>query len=150
MGVLEDAIREHLELKRKHGASEEEVERKELEALGPARRDFEAGAEEPADEAGGAAPEPEAELAEPEPEPAVELEPEPAPEPAELAEPEPEPFAPEPPPQPLPEPETATRIHESPIPDPSLTDLHGPDFAEEEESEQASESKPRRDFDFDD
>jgi hypothetical protein len=38
MGVLDDAIREHLELKRRHGASEEEVARKEAEALGPARR----------------------------------------------------------------------------------------------------------------
>ena len=27
MGVLDDAIREHLELKRKHGVPEEEVER---------------------------------------------------------------------------------------------------------------------------
>ena len=39
MGVLDDAIREHLELKRKHGVPEEEVERQEEEALGPARRD---------------------------------------------------------------------------------------------------------------
>jgi hypothetical protein len=38
MGVLEDAIREHLELKRQHGASEEEVERQETEVLGQARR----------------------------------------------------------------------------------------------------------------
>jgi len=35
MGLLEDAIREHLELKRKHGASEEEIRRKEAEAFGP-------------------------------------------------------------------------------------------------------------------
>src|SRR5947207_8533796 len=46
MGVLEDAIREHLELKRRHGASDEELVRKEEEALGPARREFEATAEE--------------------------------------------------------------------------------------------------------
>jgi hypothetical protein len=39
MGVLDDAIREHLELKRRHGVPEEEVERQEEEALGPARRD---------------------------------------------------------------------------------------------------------------
>ena len=39
MGVLDDAIREHLELKRKHGVPEEEVQRQEEEALGPARRD---------------------------------------------------------------------------------------------------------------
>jgi hypothetical protein len=38
MGALDDAIREHLELKRRHGATEEEIARKEAEALGPARR----------------------------------------------------------------------------------------------------------------
>ena len=39
MGVLEDAIREHLELKRKHGASDEELLREESAALGPARQE---------------------------------------------------------------------------------------------------------------
>jgi hypothetical protein len=39
MGILEDAIREHLDLKRKHGAPEQELERQEVEALGPARRE---------------------------------------------------------------------------------------------------------------
>jgi hypothetical protein len=39
MGLLDDAIKEHLELKRKHGAPEEEVQRQEEEALGPVRRD---------------------------------------------------------------------------------------------------------------
>src|SRR5687767_7689844 len=39
MGILDDAIREHLELKRKHGVPEDEVERQEEEALGPARRE---------------------------------------------------------------------------------------------------------------
>jgi len=38
MGTLDDAIREHLELKRRKGASEEEVKRQEAEALGGARR----------------------------------------------------------------------------------------------------------------
>src|SRR5262245_7044149 len=38
MGLLDDAIREHLELKRRHGADASEVERQEQEALGPARR----------------------------------------------------------------------------------------------------------------
>jgi len=38
MGILDDAIREHLELKRKHGVPEDEIERQEEEALGPARR----------------------------------------------------------------------------------------------------------------
>jgi len=39
MGVLDDAIRQHLELKRSHGAAEEELRRQEEEALGPARRE---------------------------------------------------------------------------------------------------------------
>jgi hypothetical protein len=39
MGVLDDAIRQHLDLKRQHGAPEEEVTRQETEALGPARRE---------------------------------------------------------------------------------------------------------------
>src|SRR5919198_1154710 len=39
MGVLDEAIREHLELKRRHGAAEDELARQEAEALGPARRD---------------------------------------------------------------------------------------------------------------
>jgi len=34
MGLLDDAIREHLELKRKHGADPEDVARQENEALG--------------------------------------------------------------------------------------------------------------------
>ncbi len=38
MGALDDAIREHLELKRRHGASDDEIKRAETEALGPARR----------------------------------------------------------------------------------------------------------------
>src|SRR5919202_2501814 len=41
MGLLDDAIREHLELKRRHGADPEEVSRQEREALGaPARGEF--------------------------------------------------------------------------------------------------------------
>jgi hypothetical protein len=39
MGILDDAIKEHLELKRKHGVPEDELQRQEEEALGPARRD---------------------------------------------------------------------------------------------------------------
>ncbi len=38
MGLLDDAIREHLELKRRRGADPAEVERAEREALGPVRR----------------------------------------------------------------------------------------------------------------
>lgn len=38
MGLLDDAIREHLDLKRRRGADPMEVERAEREALGPVRR----------------------------------------------------------------------------------------------------------------
>ena len=38
MGLLDDAIREHLELKRKHGADPDDVARQEREALGPGQR----------------------------------------------------------------------------------------------------------------
>jgi hypothetical protein len=38
MGILDDAIREHLDLKRRRGADPAEVERLEREALGPVRR----------------------------------------------------------------------------------------------------------------
>jgi len=39
VGVLDDAIREHLELKLKRGADPGEVSQQEAEALGPARRE---------------------------------------------------------------------------------------------------------------
>jgi hypothetical protein len=39
MGLLDDAIREHLELKRRRGADPSEIEREESEALGPVRRE---------------------------------------------------------------------------------------------------------------
>jgi hypothetical protein len=38
MGLLDDAIREHLEFKRQHGANPDEVARQEHEALGPVDR----------------------------------------------------------------------------------------------------------------
>jgi hypothetical protein len=38
MGLLDDAIREHLELKRRRGTDPREIERLEREALGPVRR----------------------------------------------------------------------------------------------------------------
>lgn len=43
MGLLDEAIREHLDLKRRRGADPAEIERAEREALGPVRR----GPEEP-------------------------------------------------------------------------------------------------------
>ncbi len=42
MGLLDEAIREHLDLKRRRGADPDEVERAEREALGPVRRQPEA------------------------------------------------------------------------------------------------------------
>lgn len=47
MGLLDDAIREHLDLKRRRGADPTEVEREEREVLGPVRR---RGEPMPADE----------------------------------------------------------------------------------------------------
>jgi hypothetical protein len=101
MGVLDDAIREHLDLKRKHGAPEEELRRQEEEALGPVRREVAPpheveveGDGEPAAEAQGSPAEPAAEAQEQSAEPVAEPA-EPAPFDAEtslLAEPEPEPF----------------------------------------------------------
>jgi hypothetical protein len=38
MGILDDAIREHLDLKRRRGADPSEIDRLEREALGPVRR----------------------------------------------------------------------------------------------------------------
>jgi hypothetical protein len=56
MGLLDDAIREHLDLKRRRGADPAELERAEREALGPVRRkgevavaDHPDGAHEPLD-----------------------------------------------------------------------------------------------------
>jgi hypothetical protein len=57
MGLLDDAIREHLDLKRRRGADPAEVERAEREALGPVRRNPVPGedaipADQPPDEGG--------------------------------------------------------------------------------------------------
>ena len=53
MGLLDDAIREHLELKRKHGADPDDLARQEREALGPGMRNefAQPEGEEPAAEA---------------------------------------------------------------------------------------------------
>jgi hypothetical protein len=77
MGLLDDAIREHLELKRKHGANPEDVARQEEEALGPGQRNEFAQPEGPALAAPEPeAPEPEAPVDElPEGEPGIEEEP---------------------------------------------------------------------------
>ena len=90
MGLLDDAIREHLELKRKHGADPDDLARQEREALGPGMRNefAQTEGEEPAAEA--PVPEPESEVAAyaappaEDPEPPLNQEPPPAP-----AQPEP-------------------------------------------------------------
>jgi len=58
MGLLDDAIREHLDLKRRRGADPTEIERAEREALGPVRRAPEVSGEDAAP--AEPAPEPEA------------------------------------------------------------------------------------------
>ena len=42
MGILDDAIREHLELKRAHGAPDTEITQKEAEVFGPVRQEVKA------------------------------------------------------------------------------------------------------------
>jgi len=69
MGLLDDAIREHLELKRRHGADPGDLAKLEREAFGPIRR----GAE-PAEPAEPLPSGPEA-VAPPEPEPELQADP---------------------------------------------------------------------------
>jgi len=76
MGLLDDAIRQHLDLKRAHGADEAELKRKEDEALGPVRRETEPAADNGGEEA-AVHEQPPAEEA---------VAPEPAPEPPPIAE----------------------------------------------------------------
>ncbi len=133
MGLLDDAIREHLELKRRRGADAEEVTRQEKEALGaPQRAEFADAAPAAADEAPAAEPEPE-------PEPAPEPEPEPEPDrPLDQATVEYTP-EPEPEPQDAPPAESEDVLEET------------PDFLQEtpEHDRLWFEQKPPRDFDLD-
>jgi hypothetical protein len=158
MGLLDDAIREHLELKRRRGADPDEVAREEGEALGPPRRgEFaqpdaapeEAAAEEPAiaDEA----PPPLESPPEPEPQ-AVEAPPGPQPwldedriEPGDAtAEFTPADVEPEPPPP---------QRGSGDAPPPGEEDVleETPEFLQEtpEHERLWFEQKPPRDFDFD-
>lgn len=68
MGLLDDAIREHLDLKRRRGADPSEIAREESEALGPVRREAAAAPTEPDDDFGSYADAPD--LDEPAPAPA--------------------------------------------------------------------------------
>jgi len=94
MGLLDDAIREHLELKRRRGADAEEVTRLEQEALGPPQRGEFAATAASAD-AREAPPPPAPALEE---DPVVAVQAEPLPEVVEppVQEPDPPPEEPEP------------------------------------------------------
>ena len=161
MGLLDDAIREHLELKRRHGASPEEVERQEQEALGPARRgEFERPepGPEPAEEPPPAEESPEEEPPE---DAAAEASPV-APPPVPVEEPAPaaEPWLDEPDEVPA---EDALEHHAAPVdeeeeeaPPPAVPGGEDvlektPEFLQEtpEHDRLWFEQKPPRDFDFD-
>jgi hypothetical protein len=149
MGMLDDAIREHLELKKRSGAPEDEVLRQEAEVFGPPRT-----AAVPPPEPAPAEP---VEAAEPEP---VAAEPEPMPEPDPVREPEPDPL-------PAAEPETAARTEPEPwledepdeVPAADALQHAGdedvleetPEFLQEtpEHERLWFEQRPPRDFDFD-
>src|SRR4051794_28878046 len=155
MGLLDDAIREHLELKRAHGADPGEVAQLEREAFGPARRGPEpleapasADTELAAEAAEPAVPEEEAPPPPPEPptpaplppaEPLPPVEPEREPADPLLAEPEVDApvYEPEPERAPPPEPpatleEPVTRAPEPPAPAQSgEPDAEGEDLLEE-------------------
>ena len=95
MGTLDDAIREHLELKKRSGAPDDDIKRLEHEAFGPVRRESTPAEPEPVAEVDHQAPpEPDAQPAPVVPE-AAPLPPEPAltPEPEPAAEIPPEPPA---------------------------------------------------------
>jgi hypothetical protein len=138
MGLLDDAIREHLELKRRRGADPDEVARQEDEALGELRNQPEAAAieetepEAPAEEPAAEEPAPPQEEQEPW------LRESPAEEPQE-PEPEPEPEEPE-----------AVAPDEEPAADEDVLE-ETPDFLQEtpEHDRLWFEQKPPRDFDFD-
>jgi len=163
MGLLDDAIREHLELKRRRGADAEEVTRLEQEALGPPQRGEFAGATAPAEPAEGAdaAPDRAEEAAapdhpEPEPEPEPEDEPAARVAPAWLDDEEPAEAAPE---EPDPDDEVVARAQSTvefaapAEPDPEGEDVleETPDFLQEtpEHDRLWFEQKPPRDFDLD-
>jgi hypothetical protein len=117
MGLLDDAIRQHLELKRRHGADPSDVAKLEHEALGPTTRPEPVAPSTPdaaavADETVYDEEEPSYDEAELEAEE----------RPAEPAAPPPEPAAP--PPQPAaPPPQPVVAEREPPVPEPSPAPL---------------------------
>lgn len=169
MGLLDDAIREHLDLKRRRGGDPTEIARLEQEALGPVRREPEpaVGAEhdapvpqEPAHH-GAVVDEPPSEDPQHEPDPEAPVqderlfeEPEPEPDP----EPEPEPVAHR---DDLLQPTTEYRVEDRHDDEPELPAAadevdedvleETPDFLQEtpEHDRLWFEQRPPRDFDFD-
>ena len=145
MGLLDDAIREHLELKRQHGASDEEVAQEEAEALGPARRDFpQPAAAEESESAELHGAEEETVIDEPPP-----PEPEAVREPEEAVEPDPDTRNPTPDTQPpdTQPPDTPEAEHKGTDED-MLEET--PEFLQDapEHDRLWFEQKPPRDFDF--
>jgi hypothetical protein len=145
MGLLDDAIREHLELKRKHGADPDDVARQEQEALGPGQHNEFAQPE--------SVPEPV--LAEPEPEPEpvadeVEAPPEEAADPAGYEE---DPWLPDDEPDEVPAEEALERPSTTLDEETREHDVldETPDFLQEtpEHDRLWFEQKPPRDFDWD-
>jgi hypothetical protein len=154
MGLLDDAIREHLELKRRRGADADEVTRLEQEALGPPQRGEFAGATAPAEPAEPAPETADHPVAEPAPDP----EPEPEPDPRDTAE---EGWLEDAPPAPE-EPEEREEVvveqhtveYSAPADPPSDADdvlEETPEFLQEtpEHDRLWFEQKPPRDFDLD-
>ena len=156
MGLLDDAIREHLELKRRRGADAEEVSRLEQEALGPPQRGEFAAAGAPAAPAEPAEPlepvEP-ADAAEPDDDPVVAVRAEPGP-PAEAGDAwlddDPEP-PPEPPEDPADQPTAAYQAPAEAPPEGEDVLEETPEFLQEtpEHDRLWFEQKPPRGFDWD-
>src|SRR5688500_16303662 len=129
MGLLDDAIREHLELKRRHGADPDEVARQEREALGAPRRG-EFAQTEPAGDAHVA----DSPLAG---EPLAPADPEEAPgeeDAAVAAPPDPAAEEPAPPAPPEPEPEAVAAVAAGREEEPWLADEDEPDEVPAEET----------------
>jgi hypothetical protein len=146
MGLLDDAIREHLELKRRSGADPDAVARLEEEAFsasGPVATP--SAPKEPAHEADDRAVEPEPEALEPEDDRAPEAEPEPQPEPEPHLEQATHQFSLE----------EAAAVQRPAQDGPALFDVEdeleqAPDFLEEtpEHERLWFDQKPPKDFDF--
>jgi hypothetical protein len=149
MGLLDDAIREHLDLKRRRGADPDEVARQETEALGPPQMgQFAPEEDDLADEPAGEAPDATEEPA------VADEEPEalgPGDEEPWLDDPVEEPPLP-PPPPPAPVDAPTTEFTPPDVEEPAEDVLEEtPEFLQEtpEHDRLWFEQRPPRDFDFD-